>query len=259
MQSQHMIEVGEAILESVIYGVAGNTVVLLPAAGCSISYLEPFARVLAEAGFRAVAVNPRGVGKSTGPLEGRTLHHLTADIAGVIEALADAPAHVLGHAFGNRVARCLAADRPDLVRSVILLAAGGLAEPAPASRVPLHHVLRPEMTTAERVAVLAPRWLAPMSDPNLLLQVECSPTLSAVYVATSQAAPLDDWWTGGTAPLLVIQGLEDRGAPPSNGHALRTQLGARVQLVDIPQAGHFFILEHPRAVTDAVLTFLQAH
>jgi pimeloyl-ACP methyl ester carboxylesterase len=215
--------------------------------------------VLAEAGYRAVAVNPRGVGKSTGPLEGRTLHHLTADIAGVIAALADTPVHVLGHAFGNRVARCLAADRPDLVCSVILLAAGGLAEPASASRVPLHHVLHPEMTMAERVAVLALRWLAPLSDLNLLVQVEYSPPLSAAYLATSQATPLDDWWPGGTAPLLVIQGLEDRSAPPSNGYALRAQLGARVQVVDIPHAGHFFILEHLQAVTDAVLTFLQAH
>jgi pimeloyl-ACP methyl ester carboxylesterase len=233
-------------------------VVLLPGAGCSISYLEPCARVLAEAGYRAVAVNPRGVGKSTGPLEGRTLHHLAADIAGVLAALADTPVHVLGHAFGNRVARCLAADRPDLVHKVILLAAGGAAESAPASRVPLHHVLHPAMTTAERVAVLAPRWLAPRSDPTLLVSVECSPTLLAAHMATSQAPPLDDWWAGGTAPLLVIQGLADRSAPPSNGHALCAPLGARVQVVDIPQAGHFGLLEPPRAVTDAVLTFLQA-
>jgi pimeloyl-ACP methyl ester carboxylesterase len=32
----------------------------------------------------------------------------------------------VGHAFGSRVARCLAADRPELVRRVVLPAAGGL-------------------------------------------------------------------------------------------------------------------------------------
>jgi len=108
MKSQRMVEVGEAVLESVIYG-AGDTVILLPGGGCSVSYFDPFAQTLAAAGFRTVAVNPRGVSASTGSLQGCTLHHLAADIAGVIEALADASVHVLGHAFGNRIARCLAA------------------------------------------------------------------------------------------------------------------------------------------------------
>ncbi len=35
------------------------------------------------------------------------------------------PFHLVGHAYGNRVARCLAADRPDRVASLILLGCGG--------------------------------------------------------------------------------------------------------------------------------------
>jgi pimeloyl-ACP methyl ester carboxylesterase len=108
---------------------SGNAVVLLPNAGCSASYFEHFVHQLALAGFQSVAVNMRGVANSTGSLAGISLHDLAADVAAVIEALGCAPAHVLGHAFGNRVARCLAADRPDLVRSFILLAAGGLIAP----------------------------------------------------------------------------------------------------------------------------------
>src|SRR5262249_39202363 len=91
--------------------------VLLPNAGCSAAYFEHFARRFALAGFQIVAINMRGVASSTGSLAGASLHDLAADVAAVIEAFACAPAHVLGHAFGNRVARCLAADRPDLVRS----------------------------------------------------------------------------------------------------------------------------------------------
>jgi pimeloyl-ACP methyl ester carboxylesterase len=257
MKSQRIVEVGEARLECTLYGT-GVPLVLLPNAGCSTSYCDHIARVLADAGCQVIAINMRGVGASQGVCAGLTLHDFAADVAGVITALDCAPAHVLGHAFGNRVARCLAADRPDLVRSVILLAAGGLPNPNATSRALLHHVLHPEMTAAERIAVLAPRWLAPTSDPALLLQVECWPELHTAHLASSQVTPLDDWWTGGAAPILVIQGLEDRAAPPSNGYALCTQVGARVQVVDIPQAGHFFILEHPKAVTDAVITFLRA-
>jgi pimeloyl-ACP methyl ester carboxylesterase len=78
------------------------------------------------------------------------------------------------------------------------------------------------------------------------------------HLATSQPTPLDEWWTGGTAPLLVIQGLDDEAAPPGNGYALRDQLGKRVKVVDIPRAGHFLVLEQPEAVLAAVTSFIGA-
>src|SRR5215467_6880524 len=186
MKSQRMIEVGEAVLESFIYG-SGDTVILLPGGGCSVSYFDPFAQTLAAAGFRAVAVNPRGVSASTGPLEGLTLHHLAADIAGVIEALADATVHVLGHAFGNRIARCLAADRPDLVRSVILLAAGGLVGPDPETHAPLQRLLHQDLAEAERLELMKAVLLSPASDARVVLQVEQWPAVAAAQIAASQA------------------------------------------------------------------------
>ncbi len=215
------------------------------------------AQTLATAGFRAVAVNPRGVSASTGSLEGLTLHHLAADIAGVIEALADASVHVLGHAFGNRIARCLAADRPDLVHSVILLAAGGLVGPDPETHAPLQRLLHQDITEAERLALMKTLYLSSASDPRVMLPMEQWPAVAAAQIAASQATPLEDWWEGGTAPLLVVQGLDDRRAVPGNGRALRDQMGARVRLVEIPQAGHLALLEQPQAVAEAVITFLR--
>jgi pimeloyl-ACP methyl ester carboxylesterase len=253
-----MITVGEAVLESVIDGT-GETVVLLPAGSHHISYLAPLAQRLAAAGFRVVAVNFRGVGASTGPLDGLTLHHLAADIAGVIEALAAAPAHVVGHAFGNRVARCLAADRPDLVRRVVLFAAGGLVPTDPEARRAAHRLRHETLTEAERSALRKAAYLSPVSDARLMDQVQQSPlwAVGDLTETVSQAIPLADWWAGGTAPLLVIQGLDDRRAPPGNGWALRDQVGDRVCVVDIPQAGHFLVLEQPQAVAEAVTAFLR--
>jgi pimeloyl-ACP methyl ester carboxylesterase len=254
------VEVGEATLELAICG-AGDTVVLLPAGNYSLTYLAAFAQRLAEAGFRAVAVNWRGIGASTGPLEGRTLHHLAADIAGVVETLAAAPAHVVGHAFGNRVARCLAADRPDLVRSVVLLAAGGLVAADPEAGRVAQRLRHDPLTASERLELSKAIYLSPASDPRLLLQVQQAPAWAAAQVVAqvSQATPLDDWWAGGSAPLLVVQGLDDRQAPPGNGWALRDHVGARVRVVDIPQAGHFLVLEQPQAIAEAVIAFLREH
>jgi len=249
-----MIRVGEASLECTLYG-SGNALVLLANAGCSTSYFDDLARRFAPAGFQIVAINMRGVGKSTGSLEGISLHDLAADVAGVIEVLGCAPANVLGHAFGNRVARCLAADRPDLVRSVILLAAGGLIGPP----TPLGSAFRnagEAKRSGPECAALGARWLSPASDPRVLEPVECWPMMHIAQIATSLHTPLEDWWTAGTAPLLVVQGLDDDAAPPGNGHALRDTLGDRVQLVDIPRAGHFLVLEQPEVVFAAVLKFL---
>ena len=129
LQQHRNIEVSGATLECILYG-SGTPVVLLANAGCSSGYFEDLARVLAAGGLQTISVNMRGVGESRGSLDGATLHDLAVDVAEVLEAMDCAPAHLVGHAFGNRVARCLAADRPSLVRSVTVLAAGGLIGPA---------------------------------------------------------------------------------------------------------------------------------
>jgi len=249
-----MVQVGQASLECTLFG-SGDALVLLANGGCSTSYLDDFGERLAATGLQTVAINMRGVGGSQGPLEAATLHDLAADVAGVIKALGCGPAHVLGHAFGNRIARCLAADHPALVRKVILLAAGGLVGPPTPLGSAFRSVRKVKMRGTECVA-LGARWLSPASDPCVLEPVECWPMVHLAYLATSQRTQVEDWWTAGTAWLLVIQGLDDEAAPPANGHALREQLGERVCLVDIPRAGHFLVLEQPNAVIEAVNNFI---
>ncbi len=251
---RRMIGIGQSNMECTLHG-SGDALVLLANAGCSTGYFDQLARRLAPAGFQIIAINTRGVGSSTGSLDGISLHDLAADVAGVIEALDCAPAHLLGHAFGNRIARCLAADRPELVRSVILLAAGGLIGPP----TPLGTAFRnagAAKRSGPECAALGARWLSPASDPRVLQSVECWPQMHIAQIATSGRTPLEDWWAAGAAPMLVVQGLDDDAAPPGNGHALRDSLGDRVQLVDIPRAGHFMLLEQPEPVFEAVFNFV---
>ncbi len=257
VQQRRNIEVGGATLECAIYG-AGTPVVLLANAGCSTSYLDDLARVLAAAGLQTISVNMRGVGESCGTLDGITVRDLAADVAGVLEALDCGPAHLIGHAFGNRVARCLAVDRPALVRSVTLLGAGGLIVPATALGTAFRDATEVKMNGSDCVTRLGARWLSPSSDPKILAQVECWPAAHVALLATSRGMALEEWWGAGAAPLLVIQGLDDEVAPPGNGHALREQFGERVQVLDLPRAGHFQLLEQPEAVARAVAEFIGA-
>src|SRR5262245_25015762 len=248
MQQHRNIEVGGATLECTFYG-SGTPVVLLANAGCSTGYFEDLTRVLAAGGLQAISVNMRGVGGSRGSLDGITVHDLAADVAGVLEAMDCGPAHMVGHAFGNRIARCLAVDRPSLVRSVTLLAAGGLIGPATPLGTSFRNATEVKMNGSDCVTVLGASWLSPASDPKLLAQVECWPAVFLAHVANGRRVPLEDWWGAGTAPLLVIQGLDDTAAPPGNGHALPGQLGDRVGVFDLPRAGHSMLLNQPEAVT----------
>jgi len=86
---------------------------------------DDLAEKLASAGYMTAAIDPRGFGKSTGPA-GRTMADFAVDVAEVVEALSPGkPAVLIGHAFGNRVARSTAAFAPQAVSGLILLACGG--------------------------------------------------------------------------------------------------------------------------------------
>lgn len=257
MKQHRNITVGSATLECTLYG-AGTPVVLLANAGCSTGYFDDLTRVLKGGGLQTIAINMRGVGESSGSLDGITVHDLAADVAGVLEALECGPAHLVGHAFGNRVARCLAVDRPALVRSVTLLAAGGLIGPATPLGSGFRNATEVRMNGSDCVTVYGARWLSPASDPKVLAQVECWPAVHLAHLATGRGMALEEWWDAGTAPLLVIQGLDDVAAPPGNGHALREKHGDRVQLIDFPRAGHFMLLEQPEIVTRAIAEFVSA-
>src|SRR5437763_6994102 len=128
---QHvMVTRGDVRLEVLAQG-KGPTIVLLPSLGRGATDFDPIAEHLADAGFRVLRPQPRGIGQSTGPWQGIKLEDLAADIAAVVERDNNGPALVVGHAFGNRVARMLATARPELVRAVGLVAANVGRNPSP--------------------------------------------------------------------------------------------------------------------------------
>jgi len=78
---------------------------------------------LAEAGFHAVAPDLRGYGQtdSPDPVEAYDVFQLTGDIVGLVNALGERNAVVVGHDWGAWIAAHAALFRPDLFRGVALL------------------------------------------------------------------------------------------------------------------------------------------
>ena len=254
-------DLGNVQIEAIINGT-GDSIILLPAGGQGASSFNSFTPLLNRTGYKTVAINRRGFAGSKGPLEDLTLHDLANDIAGVIQMLEENPVHVLGWAFGNRVARCLAEDHPHLVKTIILLAAGGQVPPEPETLKKVAILGNPDSSSEERLEALKSWLFSPSTDIETVIQVfrgrKTWPKAQQAHNKASQATPIMEWWNGGQAPMLVIQGLDDHAAVPENGLALKRENKERVKLVTIENAGHFMIYEQPKQVADEIISFLSS-
>ncbi|HEY3754345.1 MAG TPA: alpha/beta hydrolase [Pseudonocardiaceae bacterium] len=75
---------------------------------------------LADAGFHAVAPDQRGYGRTGGPADVAeyTMLHLVGDVIGLLDALGEPTAAVVGHDWGGPVAWHTALWRPDRITAV---------------------------------------------------------------------------------------------------------------------------------------------
>ena len=78
---------------------------------------------LAEAGFRAIAPDLRGYGETGKPerIEDYDMHHLTGDLVGLLDAIGEERAVVVGHDWGGGVVWDMALMYPERVLAVIAL------------------------------------------------------------------------------------------------------------------------------------------
>ena len=251
---------GQANLR-VFFAGEGPTIVMLPGQGSGPPAMEPLAERLIAAGFRIVLPEPRGYGESVGPLEGVTLRDLGTDLARAIESIGTAPVVVVGHAFGNRIARMLASDRPDLVKAVALLAAGGKYPARPEALANLRIYLDKSLPAERRIEAGKAALFGPKSNPgpdDIALDGASADTIKAQISASDpKVFPLEAWWPGGKAPMLVIQGLEDVVAPPENGRSLKADYPDRVTLVEFPDLGHAMLRERPDLTAETIATFVR--
>jgi pimeloyl-ACP methyl ester carboxylesterase len=232
---------------------SGPALLLLPGLGRPAGDLDPMARLLIEAGHRVIQPDPRGSGGSSGQLDGLTLHDLADDVAAVIEGVDEASITIIGHAFGNRIARAVAASRPDLVSTVILLGCSGKVQPNPEIAEAIRLAQAEDTDAATRAR--ADAWFAPGRDTSIWMDGWSQPVMKA-YLAAAAATDTASWWTAGQARVLIIQGLADVSAPPENGRLLKREIGNRATLIELPGIGHALAVEDPVAVAAVIVAQL---
>jgi len=264
-------ECGNVSIEALVEG-SGPLVVMIASLGRPAQDFDDLSRRVAAAGFTAACLQPRGIGKSVGPMLGISLADLAGDVALVVERLAGGPAVLVGHAFGQRVARMLATTRPDLVKGIVMLAAGGKVPVPQRAREALSGCFDPTLPDDAHIENVRYAFFAPGNDPAVwrsgwypeVAQMQRAATVgldrngpNAAQSGGRRTASVEAWWAGGSAPLLVIQGLQDTVALPENGRLLKAEFGDRVRLTEIDRAGHALLPEQPELVATNVLAFLR--
>src|SRR5580765_3422556 len=82
-RTRELVRYADVAIDVITEG-AGPLVILLPSRGRDSEDYDEVAHGIASQGFRVLRPQPRGIGKSTGPMRGITLHDFGNDIAAVI-------------------------------------------------------------------------------------------------------------------------------------------------------------------------------
>lgn len=262
MSQARVFERNGVAIEALIDG-SGPLVVMIPSLGRPAEDFDDLARRLNAAGYATACVQPRGLGRSKGPTTGLSMADLAGDATLVIEGLGGGPAILIGHAFGQRVARMLATLRPDLVKGVVMLAAGGKVPIPDRAREALLGCFDPNLPAEKHLEHVGYAFFAPGNN-SAVWRTGWHPEVARMQRAATQglagagrATSTVTWWGGGNARILVIQGLQDTVALPENGRLLKAEFGDRVELIEIDGAGHALLPEKPEAIASAVLAFIQ--
>lgn len=228
---------------------------MVPSLGRGAADFVELADRLADEGFRAVALNPRGVDGSGGLHSRLDLHRLAADVIAVAGWMGGGAVHLVGHGFGQRVVRCAASSGPDSALSLVLLAAGGLVDPPDSVAVAQARVVFSHMPEPERLALISQLFFAAGNDA-ISWHEGWWPAAATAQALATRRTPVQEWFGPTGHPVLVVQPQEDSLVPSQNGSLLVEALGRGACLVEVPGAGHALLPEQPTLVADAIIGFL---
>jgi pimeloyl-ACP methyl ester carboxylesterase len=247
-RTRELVRSGDGEIDVIVEG-AGPLILLLPSRGRDSEDYDEAAHDLAQSGFRMLRPQPRGIGKSSGPLQGLTLHDFARDVAAVISHYGE-PAVIVGHAYGNWVARMTAVDHPHLVRGVVIAAAAAKTYPRELS-VAVTKSGDPSLPKEERLKYLRGTFFAPGNDPSIWLD-GWHPQASEAQRLAGLATRQEEWWSAGEVPLLDLQADNDPFHPIEKMNELKDELGDRVTVAVIRNASHALLPEQPKAVVEAI-------
>lgn len=245
---ERVVRNGDATIAYSVRG-QGPLVLILASTGRGTAEFGPLADQLAKRGYKVALPEPRGIGGSRGPMKNVTFHDFGRDFAAVIAA-EGGRAIIAGHAYGQWIAKTIAADHPQMTRGVVLLAGGAKKWPQELSDA-ITMINDPSSTREQKLAGLRLAFFADGNDPTPWLEgwhEDVTKSQRDARKITNQSA----WWAGGTAPMLDLQAGSDPFRPESSRLEAKDEFGDRVSIAVIPNASHALPAEKPVETANAI-------
>jgi pimeloyl-ACP methyl ester carboxylesterase len=239
----------------------GDVVLLIHGLGSSSEDWELQLPVLTP-GYRVIAIDLRGHGESSKPAGPYSLEMFAGDVAALIEALDIGLCHVVGLSLGAMTTLELAASRPDLVRSAVVVNAGPDFIPRTLKeRAMVWQRLTLVRTLGLRKLgqLVADRTLPDEGQAELRERVAevIADNDKAAYLASMRAIvgwSVVDRLDQITSPMLVVASELDY-IPVESKQPIMA--GAHdVRLVVVPDARHLLPVEKPDEFNEILTTFL---
>ncbi|MGN7800506.1 alpha/beta fold hydrolase [Leifsonia sp. 22587] len=232
----------------------GVPVLLIAGQATGMHGWGPFADALAR-DFRVIVYDHRGIGESgLGDPAAYSTRAFADDAVAVLDAAGVAAAHVVGHSMGGRVAQWLAADHPERVRRLVLIATTS-GDRSAARRDPAAVA---DLLSGDRERMLPlffdDGWAAahPADVDRFFTRVATRPALRGHFAASRDhdGSAVLDRIRGDT---LVVHGRHDALTPVSHAHLLAERI-PHATLSEF-EARHGLHLDTPE-VEEAVRAFL---
>lgn len=253
---------------------AAPPVLFVPGWGCPVYVFRRNLRVVANAGFRAIAVDLKGHGLSFKPVGAAeySLESLVDHLEEILNALElDKPA-LVGHSMGATLLYHFVSRHPERARSLALLSPVGLSgvplmwlyrSLTPSFLKPLIRRVRPR--TVVKVALMRVYGRRGRFTEEDVDQYWAQTQFPESSLALTQLLHSYDWSAARTRklstvrlPALGMWGSRDHLIPPE-GLALYERLIPGIVLREIEGAGHIIPEETPEEVNDAVIALLRGY
>ena len=237
--------------------------VFVHGAGMDHTVWRHLARYLAHHQHRVLAIDLPGHGGSSGPVP-TSVEEASDWLAAYTEAAGAQRFSLVGHSLGGLVALQLASAHADRVDRLVLIATG--------VTMPVHPQLLESAIAGEARAVeLIVSWsFGPRgrrggrSDPGTSAAMAVRRILQRGLASSlgPDLAASDRYRVGASAaslisvPTLVVVGSEDRMVPVTAAAQLAEAI-AGAKLAVIEGTGHMMTIEHPEAVQEVVVGFLE--